>query len=107
MRPVPNMLPVPIIFTVTIILPVPNILFLSTYYFDFIILQKKKYWDRTYGGNQYKEELLSSRHKYMREGRLGGRRPLQKGRGGDSKYNEYTEHHPSIHLPSFLYVHIW
>ena len=25
------------------------------------------------------------------EGKLGGRRPLQKGRGGDSKYIEYSE----------------
>ena len=41
------------------------------------------------------------------EGRLGGRRPLQKGRGGDSKYKEYNEHcHESVYtiLVFFLFV---
>ena len=38
------------------------------------------------------------------KGRLGGRRPLQKGRGGDLKYNDYNEH-PGVcilYCPSFL-----
>ena len=41
------------------------------------------------------------------EGKLGGRRPLQKGRGGDSKYNEYSEQpHKSAYtvLAFLLYV---
>ena len=59
------------------------------------------------GGDERLVRPVTAGQKACRgEGRLGGRRPLQKGRGGDSEYHEYNEQ-PQVCIlygPSFLSV---